>query len=102
MSRGLSSSEPPKMTSPNLSSMVDFQKMVFIFGAVNDGWTTRLLDDGRYEFRKQDTKYTSDECLDGYLKDFIKFYLTLKSDKKGRGEPPKPPKLRVNKATKIE
>ena len=72
---------PPKMGSPNVSTMVDFQKMVFIYNAVNDGWAVKLLDDGRYEFRKKDIRFTSDECLDGYLKDFIRFYMKLKSGK---------------------
>lgn len=30
-----------------------FQKMVFIYNAVMNGWTVKQLDDGRYEFTKE-------------------------------------------------
>ena len=72
----------PTMKAPDLESMVDFQKMVFIYNAVNDGWVVKLLPDGRYEFRRKDERVTSDEYLDGYLKKFIEYYLTLQKDKK--------------------
>jgi hypothetical protein len=55
--------------------------MVFIYNAVNDGWTAKVLPDGRYEFRKQDQMVTSDQCLDGYLKNFISYYMKLKASK---------------------
>lgn len=71
----------PRMTSPNLNSMVDFQKMVFLYNAVNDGWTVKLLPDGRYEFRRKEERVTSDEYLDGYLKKFIEYYVKLQQDK---------------------
>lgn len=72
----------PKMRPPDLNSMVDFQKMVFIYNAVNDGWTVKSLPDGRYEFQKQDKRVTSDQCLDEYLTNFIGYYMKLKSDRK--------------------
>ena len=76
-----------EMYTPTLQSMVDFQKMVFVFNMVNDGWTVRLLDDKRYEFRKADHNITSDQCLDGFLSEFIQYYLKLKdSMKEGSGE----------------
>lgn len=71
----------PRMRPPDLNSMVDFQKMVFLYNAVNDGWTVKLLPDGRYEFRKVDRMVTSDQCMDNYLKDFINYYMKLKSNK---------------------
>jgi hypothetical protein len=67
----------PEMRPPKLDSITDFQKMIFIYNAVNDGWTTSILSDGRYEFKKQDQRVTSDECLDEYLKRFIEYYMTL-------------------------
>jgi hypothetical protein len=69
------------MRPPDLNSMVDFQKMVFIYNAVNDGWTVKLMTDGRYEFRKQEQRMTSDQCLDEYLKKFIEYYTKLKTTK---------------------
>ena len=70
--------DQPRMKIPKLDSVVDFQKMVFIYNAVNDGWTTSILPDGRYEFKKQDQRLTSDQCLDEYLKNFIQYCMTLK------------------------
>jgi hypothetical protein len=69
----------PKMTVPNLHTLVDFQKMVFIYNAINDGWIVKLLDDGRYEFRKNSDLIYSNDCLDTYLNNFIKFYRDLKT-----------------------
>lgn len=65
------------MGPPNIETITDFQKMVFIYNAVNDGWTTRLLSNGQYEFKKKDVTVTSDTCLDKYLKRFIEFYKNL-------------------------
>jgi hypothetical protein len=78
------SNEFPRMKPPNLNSMVDFQKMVFIYNAVNDGWTVKILPDERYEFSKVDKRVTSDQCMDGYLKDFIEYYMQLKTTKKNK------------------
>ena len=71
--------EMPQMRTTNLQSLVDFQKMVFIYNAVNDGWTVKQLLDGRYEFRKRDRTVTSDTCLDTYLRGFIKYYRELQN-----------------------
>lgn len=76
----------PRMRPPNLNSMVDFQKMVFIYNAVNDGWTVKVLTDGRYEFRRRDQTITSDQCLDDYLKRFIEYYVKLKQNPTGLPE----------------
>lgn len=82
MSLKSSQTEIPKMRAPDLSSMVDFQKMVFIYNAVNDGWTVHLLPDGRYEFNKANQTVTSDMCMDDYLQNFIRYYMQLKSTPK--------------------
>lgn len=71
----------PRMRPPDLNSMVDFQKMVFIYNAINDGWSISLLEDGRYEFTKVDQRVTSDQCMDKYLANFIQYYMTLKKNK---------------------
>lgn len=71
----------PRMRPPDLNSMVDFQKMVFIYNAVNDGWTVKLMTDGRYEFKKQEQRITSDQCLDEYLKNFIGYYTKLRTNR---------------------
>lgn len=75
----------PKMCSPDkFDTILDFQKMIFIYNAVNDGWTVKILPDGKYEFSKKDLKYTSIDCLDTYLKSFIKNFMTLKSTKNSK------------------
>lgn len=77
--------DEPRMRPPDLKSMVDFQKMVFIYNTVQDGWTARLLSDGRYEFRKADRVVKSDsdspDSMDNYLKRFIEFYMQLRHNK---------------------
>lgn len=80
--------DAPRMRPPDLNSMVDFQKMVFIYNAVNDGWTVKLLSDGRYEFCKNEQRLTSDQCLDDYLKRFIGYYMKLRQNK--NTNPPSP------------
>ena len=47
------------------------QKMVFIFNAVNDGWTVKKLDVDTYEFNMDTEKIKKEIVLDDYLKKFI-------------------------------
>jgi len=62
-------------------SLIELQKMLFIYNAINDGWTVRKLDDGRYEFQKQRIKTTSDVCMDNYLEKFISYYMKIDKNK---------------------
>lgn len=66
----------------NFSSLVDFQKMMFIYNAVTDGWSVRQLDDGRFEFQKDRQKVTSDIWMDEYLRNFVTGYLLPRSAEK--------------------
>jgi hypothetical protein len=58
-----------------LKSHVEVQKMVYIYNAVESGWTVKLLPDGVYEFRKKDQKMMSSDPggLNEYLTNFILF-----------------------------
>ena len=58
-------------------SMLNLQKMIFIYNAVIDGWTVRMLEDGRFEFQKARQKITSDVCMDSFLENFIKYYMKI-------------------------
>lgn len=58
-------------------SMITFQKMIFIYNAITDGWTVRMLDDGRFEFQKERKKVTSDVCMDSFLQNFIKYNMKI-------------------------
>ena len=58
------------------------QKMVFIFNAVNDGWTVKKLDVDTYEFNMDTEKIKKEIVLDDYLKKFIKNNLDVEKLKK--------------------
>ena len=58
------------------------QKMVFIFNAVNDGWTVKKLDVDKYEFNMYTEKIKKEIVLDDYLKKFIKNNLDVEKLKK--------------------
>jgi hypothetical protein len=72
----------PQMGPVSLESLVDFQTMVFIYNAINDGWTVKKISSPnakrRYEFRKDDEKVYSENCLDDYLKRFVDYYKEIK------------------------
>ncbi len=55
----------------------EIQKMVFIFNAINDGWTVKKLDIGKYEFLMDKEKIKKEIILDDYLKKFIKNNLSI-------------------------
>ena len=58
------------------------QKMVFIFNAVNDGWTVKKLDVDTYEFNMDTEKIKKEIVLDDYLKKFIKNNLDVEKLKR--------------------
>ena len=58
-------------------SMVTLQKMILIYNAVVDGWTVRMLEDGRFEFQKDRKKVTSDVCMESFLKNFLNYYMKI-------------------------
>ncbi len=60
----------------------EIQKMVFIFNAVNDGWTVKKLDVDTYEFNMDKEKIKKEIVLDDYLKKFIKNNLDVEKLKK--------------------
>ena len=49
------------------------QKMIFIFNALNDGWTIRKISNDKFEFLK-DNEHIKKEII---LEDYIKKYLRI-------------------------
>ena len=42
----------------------EIQKMIFVFNALNDGWTVRKLEKDKFEF----TKDKEEDCIKEYVK----------------------------------
>lgn len=53
-------------------NMVTIQKMIFIYNAINSGWTVRKIKENKYEFKKPKKKIIRNFKLDNYLKEFIR------------------------------
>ena len=57
------------------------QKMVFVYNALNDGWTIKKKADNRFEFIKNfehETEEIKREInLDDYLRKFLQFNLNI-------------------------
>ena len=53
----------------NNESLLEVQKMLFIYGAVNDGWTVRMLPNNKFEFTKskQEVKIDDQELLSKFI-----------------------------------
>lgn len=55
----------------SINSNLDIQKMIFIFNALQDGWTVKKIEKDKFEFIK-DTQYIQKEII---LQDCIKEYI---------------------------
>ena len=55
----------------------DIQKMVFIFNALNDGWTVKKVDTNKFEFIKDNEKIQKEIILEEYIKKYIKYNIQL-------------------------
>jgi hypothetical protein len=56
----------------------DIQKMVFIFNALNDGWSVRKIDTDKFEFIKDNEKIKKEVILEDCIKKYIKYNITEK------------------------
>mgnify|MGYP001425125329 CR=1 FL=1 len=52
-------------------------KMLFIYNAVQKGWTVKKLKDTRFEFSHNKDEIKKDFYLDDFLKDFVKSNLDI-------------------------
>jgi hypothetical protein len=53
----------------NNFEIIDLQKMIFIYNALQKGWSVKKIKDDKFEFKK--TKDSEVLDLDQYMKDFI-------------------------------
>ena len=63
---------------------IEMHKALFIYRALKNGWTVRMLPDGSFEFEKGRQK-TSDLGLENYIENFVKNFLNINHDKKHPG-----------------
>lgn len=54
----------------------DIQKMIFIFNALNDGWSVKKLETDKYEFTKEKEKLKKEVILEECIKKFVKYNIT--------------------------
>ena len=59
----------------------DIQKMVFIYNALNDGWTVKKIDTDKFELIKDKEKIKKEIILDECIKKYVKYnYLSIQVD----------------------
>ncbi len=59
------------------NDMTVIQKMIFIYNALQKGWTVRKLEGSKFEFTK-DLEFEKEEVnLEDYLKKFIRYNLNI-------------------------
>jgi hypothetical protein len=56
----------------------DIQKMVFIYNALNDGWTVKKIDNNRFELLKDKGKIKKEIILDECIKNFVNYKIAPK------------------------
>lgn len=56
----------------------DIQKMVFIFNALNDGWSVKKIDTDKFEFIKDNEQIKKEVILEDCIKKYIKYNITEK------------------------
>jgi hypothetical protein len=64
------SSQETKNDNPNLSlEVVHFQKMLFVYNALMSGWTVKMVENDKFEFKKD--RENQEVNLDNYLRTFV-------------------------------
>ena len=56
----------------------DIQKMVFIYNALNDGWTVKKIDNNKFELLKDNGKIKKEIMLDECIKNFVNYKIAPK------------------------
>jgi hypothetical protein len=56
----------------------DIQKMVFIYNALNDGWTVKKIDNNKFELLKDKGKIKKEIILDECIKNFVNYKIASK------------------------
>jgi len=55
----------------------EIQKMIFIFNALQDGWTVKKLDKDKFEFTKDKDDVKKEVVLEDCVKEYVKFNISL-------------------------
>ena len=63
-------------SSDNLN-IIEFQKMIFIYNALKDGWSVKMINNGKYEFKKSKSNIKKELLLEDYLNKFIEYNLNI-------------------------
>ena len=58
----------------------DVQKMLFIFNALNDGWTVKKIDNDKFEFLKDKEKIKKEIILEECIKKYIKYNINIEKN----------------------
>jgi hypothetical protein len=56
----------------------EIQKMIFIFNALQDGWTVKKLDKDKFEFTKDKDDVKKEVILEDCIKEYVKFNVIKK------------------------
>lgn len=56
----------------------DVQKMLFIFNALQDGWTVKKIDTNKFEFIKDNENIKKEIILDECIKKYMKYNISNK------------------------
>lgn len=59
--------------------MLELQKMIFIYNALQSGWSVKMLPNNKFEFKKSSSNLTKEVFLDDYLKKFIEYNLNIEN-----------------------
>lgn len=61
--------------------LVELQKMIFIYNALKTGWSVKMVNNGKFEFRQSKSNVKKEVFLDDYLQKFIKDNLNIENIK---------------------
>jgi hypothetical protein len=56
----------------------EIQKMIFVFNAIQDGWTVKKIEKDKFEFTKDKDHLKKEIVLEDFLKEYIKFNIVKK------------------------
>ncbi len=77
-----SSLEPQKNEDGGIDPIL-VQKMVFVYNALNDGWTVQKKGENKYEFTKnmenESEEMKQEINLDDYLRKFLRFNMNIEN-----------------------
>lgn len=62
-------------------SSKEIQKMVFIYNAINDGWSVKKIEKSKYEFTKELNNFKNKKEInfENYLKKFLLFNMSIEN-----------------------